>query len=209
MSHAIRGTWSSLVDARPSTPLEPLNNHHLLLLILCGKLVILAAGKKPKNTAPILVSIVFTTDCGDFKVQIACSLSDCPELETPVDGWGLSAVTDCPEVNAVMGTTILPGETDSWKRSSRKFRRLIRLVRYDFVESEGTYGLPGKDVARKVWMFSTQTVPIPEPFSSCETRFESERLMILPSSSLFARTTTALQKQSCSEIMIWGAEYVG
>lgn len=123
------------------------SNHHLPLLILCVKFVILAAGDAPKKSAPNLVSIMFTEDDGDFKVQVAVS-----ELESPVDGQGVSTANS--DLNVVMGSTIFQGKTDLPANNIQELRRLIQNTRYDFLENESGYKLPGRDVGMKVCIFS-------------------------------------------------------
>ena len=85
--------------------------------------MILAAGEKPKMSAPNVVSIMFTDDDGESKIQVACNLAECPGLENPVDG---------PDLNVVMGSTILQGKTDIRKEHLTEIRSSIRDVRYDF-----------------------------------------------------------------------------
>ncbi len=110
-------------------------NHHLPLLILCVNFVILAAGKQAKKSAPSLVSIMFTDDDGDFKVQMTCNS---PEL-TP----------NGPDLNVVMGSIILQGKPDLPKESIEETRTAIGDVRYDFLENKGGYKLPGRYSSRK------------------------------------------------------------
>ena len=114
--------------------------------------MILAAGGTPKRSAPNLVSIMFTEDDGDFKVQVACSVPVYPELGNSVDGPGVS--TENPDLNVIMGSTILQGKTDLPQHNIQELRRLIRNTRYDFLENEGGYELPGRDVAKTVCTFS-------------------------------------------------------
>ena len=122
-------------------------NHHLPLLVLCVRFVILAAGDKPKKSAPTLVSIMFTDDDdGDFKVQVACDVPECPELEDPVDGSGLSTITESADLNVIMGTTVFQGRTDLPEAGKQTLRSLILDARYDFLANEGGYSLPGRDV---------------------------------------------------------------
>ena len=69
---------------------------------------------------------MFTDDSGgESKGQEPCDLSECPELEDPVDGPGLSAVTDSSDLNLVMGTKILQGKTDSQRETAQTLRRLM------------------------------------------------------------------------------------
>lgn len=112
--------------------------------------MILAAGNHLKKSAPNLVSIMFTDDDGDFKVQVACSSPKSPELDSSVTGPGADAVTDSPELNLVMGATILQGRTDFPSGTHEKLRCLIRLVRYDSLANRAGYTLPGVNVAKKV-----------------------------------------------------------
>ena len=163
------------------------SNHHLPLLILYAKFVILAAGNKPKKSAPHLVSIMFTEDDGDLKLQVAVNLPVCPELEDPVIGPGLSTVAYNPDLNIIMGSTILQGRTDLPDYKIKNLRKLMQHNRYDFLENEGGYGLPGKDVVVKVSIFSAQRVSVPNPLLGCEKSFGGERHAKSPSSYLFAR----------------------
>ena len=125
------------------------HDHHLPLLILCVRFVLLAAGEKPKRSAPSLVSIMFTDDDdGDFQVQVACDVPECPELEDPVDGPGLSAITESADLNFIMGTTIFQARTDLPEGAKQSLRTLMLDARYDFLANEGGYTLPGRDVGQ-------------------------------------------------------------
>lgn len=81
---------------------------------------------------------MFTDDDGDFKVQMTCNS---PEL-TP----------NRPDLNVVMGSTILqgnPGLPEDATKKRRKLRNSIRDARYDFLEDRGRYKLPGRNVGHK------------------------------------------------------------
>ena len=112
--------------------------------------MVLAAGEQPKMSAPATVSIMFTDDDGESKIQVACNLASRQELENPGDGPGLSAVTDSADLNVVMGSTIAQGKRDFPGKIRKKLRNSIRHDRYDFLEDKGGYILPGKDVPYKV-----------------------------------------------------------
>lgn len=143
--YEILGLVLSILGRAP--PEATRRNHHLPLLILCVRFVILAAGEQPKIDAPTSVSIMFTDDDGECMVQVACSSPDPPGLGDIDNGTGFDAVTECSDLNVVIGTTVLLGKTDFLNNSIRDLRRLIRLVRYDFLEKAGGYRLPGTEVS--------------------------------------------------------------
>lgn len=93
-------------------------NHHLALLIVCAKFLILAAGEKPKRDAPGLVSITFV-DEDDSKSPIELT-------ERLEESHGL---------NVLLGATIPMHKT---------FKNQIREKRYDFLDEEGNFCLPGR-----------------------------------------------------------------
>ena len=152
--YEILGLVLSILGRAP--PEATRRSHHLPLLILCVKFVILAAGESPKNSAPTLVSIMFTEDDGDFKVQVACSPPEPADQEV----LGEIADKDSPDLNVVMGTTILHGGKDIFRKKFQKLRGLIKQVRSEILENKCGYRLPGKDTARKVCAFPTHLISI-------------------------------------------------
>lgn len=141
-------------------------DHHLPLLILCVRFIILAAGNKPKSSAPYLVSIMFTEDDGDFKVQVACDVPQCPGLEDLLDG---KTITDGPGLNVIMGSTILQGKTDLPKENAGDLRRSMVDARCDFLVNEGGYVLPEKNAGDKVCTDPAQRLSIPNLVPSAKT----------------------------------------
>lgn len=93
-------------------------NHHLALLIVCTKFLILAAGEKPKRDAPGLVSIMFVDD----------------ESESPIEPTG--GLEESQGLNVIVGATIPMHKT---------FKNKIRQKRYVFLDEEGNFCLPGFD----------------------------------------------------------------
>lgn len=153
--YEVLGLVLSILGRAP--PEATRRSHHLPLLILCVKFIILVAGESPKNSAPTLVSIMFTEDDGNFKVQVACSPPERADQEVRL---GESAAKDRPDLNVVMGTTILHGGKDISRKKFQKLRGLIKHVRCDILENKCGYRLPGKDVARKVCAFPTHAIPV-------------------------------------------------
>ena len=119
--------------------------------------MILATGESPKNSAPTLVSIMFTEDDGDFKVQVACSPPERADQEVRLEE---SATTDSPDLNVVMGTTIPHGGKDILRKKFQKLRGLIKHVRSETLEKKCGYRLPGENIARKVCAFPTHLISI-------------------------------------------------
>ncbi len=146
----------------------------------------LAGGENWKKSAPYLVSITFTDDGVDLGNEGACYLAMCPELD-PIDGPGLSAVTDSPALNVVMGSTILQGKTDFLEGKRKANRKSIQEARYGLLENESNYRLPGVHEAREVCMTPVHSPPISD-FWGCMTFLCMQRLLFNPETSLQSQT---------------------